>query len=137
MTADRRQSRERYALQGASRKMLTIAVALICGMAFLGSWVAPLVVTGEPWVSIVATVLAAAVGLPVLAAAHRGMGRLVRATNAAAEARQRSVDDEGRHRDFQSKIADALDMVDSEDEALRVIERVLKVVVPGIRPSCC
>ena len=130
VSSQRAPSGARYALQGASRRMLLIAVVLICAMAFLGSWLAPLMVSGQPWVSIVAMVMAAGIGLPVLAVAHRGMGRLVRATNAAADARQRSIDDEGQHRDFQSKVADALDMVDSEDEALRVIERVLGAVVP-------
>lgn len=120
----------RTALQGASTRMLTIAISLICSMAFVGSWIAALVVPAEPWLSIVAAVIALCIGVPVLLAAHRAMDKLVKAGKAAADARQRNIDEDGRHRDFDSKIADALEMVDDESQALQVIERALAIVVP-------
>ena len=120
----------RSALQGASTRMLSIAISLICLMAFVGSWIAALVMPREPWLSIVAAAIALGFGLPVLLVAHRGMDKLVNAGKAAADARQQTIDEEGLHRDFDSKIADALEMVDSEGQALQVIERALAIVVP-------
>jgi diguanylate cyclase (GGDEF)-like protein len=113
------------------RLVAIVASVATTVIAFVMFWVASQVATSG-----VRQALLAALALPVLSApttayAVHVVVRHVAHANALADQGQLRLDVERRHRDLESKIADALEMAEDEPEALRVIERTLGSIAPA------
>ncbi|TAK68283.1 MAG: GGDEF domain-containing protein [Actinomycetota bacterium] len=77
----------------------------------------------------------AAAGVAVLAAPaailiRRRLARIATKSARVLEQQQRRLDREHEHREFEAQVADALDMADNENDALRIIERAFTQVSP-------
>jgi diguanylate cyclase (GGDEF)-like protein len=79
---------------------------------------------------LIAAALIGGVGLPAVFFSFGAMKRQVRAADEAADARQFRLDEQGRRRELESQLSDALDMAESESEVLHVIERGFTRVLP-------
>ncbi len=68
--------------------------------------------------------------VPFTAVAVHFVLKVLSASDELADVRQVRLDQERRHRELEAEIADGLEMADSEDEALRMIERSFTAVAP-------
>jgi diguanylate cyclase (GGDEF)-like protein len=121
---------ERGSFQRTLRLLGIIAFCVVSVVAFGVSWVAGLLIRPGTGQHLVYAALFAICSAPVVAIALRFVVKRVDEADAIADNRQSRLDAERHHRDLESAVADALEMADSEPEALRTIERSLAVVLP-------
>ncbi|MCW2528006.1 MAG: hypothetical protein JWM76_2866 [Pseudonocardiales bacterium] len=113
------------------RIVASTAFVLIALCAGFAAWGAGHLVHTPGAQHLVTGLLLAVILAPILAVSVHLVVRQVRSADAVADVRQRHLDDESRHRELDSNLADALEMADTEDEALRVIERAFVAVLPS------
>lgn len=124
-------------LIAARKKFLTViqatagvAFVLIGALTYGAAVIAVAITDGRGAQYATTAAFLSLVAAPVLVVAVKVVVRQVKSADAVADARQHRLDAEGRHRDLESKLADALEMADNESEALRVIERSFATVLP-------
>ncbi len=110
--------------------VIAALTTLITALAFLGCLAASAFQTSHLGRAGIAAAIAFVLGFPTCALISLVMRRLVREANAASDDQQHRIDLAGRHREFEATLADALEMADTEPEALRVIERSFATVLP-------
>lgn len=120
----------RGAVRRGAIKMLALAVPCIAFLTFVGTWIASASVSTQPARSLYAAGIAAILSVPILALGHLSVRRLALSAEALADARQQRLDEDSRHREFASEVAEALDMAHTEPDALLVIERAFGAVLP-------
>ena len=120
----------RVAFVRASSVVNILAAAVTAVAAGIGCYLA--LHLSAPWVVkvLAAGVVALLVNVPFGVVVSLRMRSLAREAEALSDARQRRVDEAGRRQEFSAVVADALDMAESEPEALRVIERTFAAVLP-------
>jgi diguanylate cyclase (GGDEF)-like protein len=108
------------------------AVVLVAVTAFLGRMVREAIVPGLDgvWAGIGAAIVAAVIAAPLLAIVGQLASRAGINTNAEQLARDRLMNVAAERRAFENQLASALEMSDSEQDALATTERALAQVVP-------
>ena len=114
----------------ASGVVNVAAPIVTAAAAIAGCWFALEVSAVTRVQEVAAGVVALVLSLPFGFVVSMWMRRLTSRAESLSDARQHRIDDAGRHSDFSSRLADALDMASSETEALRVIERAFGSVLP-------
>jgi diguanylate cyclase (GGDEF)-like protein len=113
-----------------TRVVAASAFVLIAAFGYVTFWLAAKLAKTAGSQHLLAAGMLALVCVPIVLIALRLVIAQVKGADAVADARQLRLDEDGRHRELESKIADALEMADSEHEALRVIERGFAAVLP-------
>ncbi len=131
---DTAQPSELHVARGSFRRTLQ-ALALVVFMvapvaAFASFWLADHLVTSVSAQWAVGTGLVAVLNLPIIVVVLGVIAKRVATADAWADAQQTRLDEERSHRDLESQVTDALEMAETETEALRVIERGFSVVLP-------
>jgi diguanylate cyclase (GGDEF)-like protein len=112
------------------RSLCGVAVILIAGETWIASVVAGSLARTATAQHLIAAGLIAGVAGPLVFLSFGVVTRQLKAADAAADARQFRLDEQGRRRDLESQLSDALDMAESENEVLHVIERGFTRVLP-------
>jgi diguanylate cyclase (GGDEF)-like protein len=120
----------RHAFLRTIRLLVLAVVAAVAVAAFVASWLATRVVDSAAGQHLVVASILTLVSAPTLVLAARLVIARVNGADAVADAQQDRLDEEARHRDLESQLADALEMAGTEDEALHVIERGFATVLP-------
>lgn len=121
----------RHAFLRTIRLLVLAVVAAVAIAAFFASWLATALVHSASGQHLVVATVLTLVSAPTLVIAARLVITRVNGADAVADAQQDRLDDEARHRDLESQLADALEMAGTEEEALRVIERGFATVLPN------
>jgi diguanylate cyclase (GGDEF)-like protein len=120
----------RVALVRASSAVTRSALVVTGIAAFGGSLLASLL-SADPLADAMFTaVMALALVMPFWVVVAIRMRRLASISESLSDARQQQVDEAGRRQEFTTVVADALDMAETETEALQVIERTFAAVLP-------
>jgi diguanylate cyclase (GGDEF)-like protein len=106
------------------------ALVASCLSAFLIFTLARSLVDGTFAQNALCAVLLTVVSMPVVIVSTGLVSKRVAEANAVADVRQSRLDEDRRHRDLESQVADALEMAENEPEALRLIERSFAAVLP-------
>ncbi|MGX7679035.1 diguanylate cyclase [Jatrophihabitans sp. DSM 45814] len=106
------------------------AFLAVAGLAYIADSLASKITGSDSLQHLATAGIVALASAPVVIIALRLVFNQVSSADAVADARQSRLDEEGRHRDLEAKVSDALEMADSEQEALRVIERSFATVLP-------
>lgn len=120
----------RGSFQRTIRLVSAGALVATSGAAFLIFTLASSLVDGAVAERALCAVLLTVVSMPVVFVSTGLVVKRVGEANAIADSRQQRLDEERRHRDLEAQVADALEMVENEAEALRFIERSFATVLP-------
>jgi diguanylate cyclase (GGDEF)-like protein len=112
------------------RVVAATAFILVAVFTFGAAWIATKIVGAGVDQQLLTAGILAAVAAPLMLVSLRLVLKQVSGADAVADARQQRLDAEGQHRELEARVADALEMADSEHEALRVIERGFGAVLP-------
>jgi diguanylate cyclase (GGDEF)-like protein len=113
--------------------MRTTSVLLLLSVvvsAFFASWAAAQLTTSDLGRAAIGAALLALPSIPAVILAVRVVNSRLSRTDALADVRRERLRDERAHRDLEQQVADALELAENEPEALRMIERSFKAVVP-------
>ncbi len=120
----------RQAFVRASAIVNIVAPVVTAVAAIAGCWLALQLSAPSEVQELAAGLVALVLSVPFGIAVSVKMRQLTSRAESLADARQQRIDEAGRHQDFSSKVADALDMAGTELEALHVIERAFVAVLP-------
>jgi diguanylate cyclase (GGDEF)-like protein len=99
-------------------------------MAVLTAWISALVTNSPSGQRMIMAALIALTCSPMVVIAVRVVIARVNLADQVADSRQRRLDQEARHRQLTSDVADALEMTGTEAELLHVVERAFGAVLP-------